>query len=68
MLPRPLCEQLCSLNPGEDKFCFSVVWIMDEEGKVLDEWFGRSVIQSCAKLAYENAEVFWLYSTFHLSM
>lgn len=33
MLPRPLCEHLCSLNPGEDRLTFSVEWIMTEEGK-----------------------------------
>lgn len=33
MLPSILCEELCSLNPGVDRFAFSVVWEveMDEE-------------------------------------
>ena len=33
MLPSLLCEELCSLNPGVDRFAFSVVWEleMDEE-------------------------------------
>jgi DIS3-like exonuclease 2 len=52
MLPRLLCEQLCSLNPGEDRFAFSIVWDMTEEGEILQQWVGRSVINSCAKLAY----------------
>ncbi|CAD5234499.1 unnamed protein product [Bursaphelenchus xylophilus] len=56
MLPRVLCEDLCSLNPGVDRLTFSVVWKMDEEGNVKSEWFGRSVIHSCVKLAYEHAQ------------
>ncbi|GBF88688.1 DIS3-like exonuclease [Raphidocelis subcapitata] len=52
MLPRLLCEQLCSLNPGEERFAFSLVWELDDEGNVLDEWAGRSVILSRGKLAY----------------
>uniref|UniRef100_V5GGL2 Putative exosomal 3'-5' exoribonuclease complex subunit n=2 Tax=Ixodes ricinus TaxID=34613 RepID=V5GGL2_IXORI len=56
MLPRLLCDQLCSLHPGEDKLTFSVVWTMTRDGRVLDEWFGRSVIRSCAKLSYEHAQ------------
>ena len=57
MLPRPLCENLCSLNPGEDRLAFSVEWKLDSEGKILgDPWFGRTVIRSCAKLAYEHAQ------------
>ncbi|KAJ8320664.1 hypothetical protein KUTeg_002251, partial [Tegillarca granosa] len=33
MLPRILCEQLCSLNPDEDKLTFSVVWKMSDTGE-----------------------------------
>jgi len=57
MLPRILCEELCSLNPGVDRLTFSVVWLMDDEAKILDVWFGRSIIQSCVKLSYEHAQV-----------
>ncbi|XP_043244120.1 DIS3-like exonuclease 2 isoform X2 [Amphibalanus amphitrite] len=56
MLPRLLCEDLCSLNPAEDRLAFSVVWKLDTEGRVFDEWFGRTVIRSCTKLAYEHAQ------------
>lgn len=56
MLPRLLCDHLCSLHPGEDKLTFSVVWKMNKEGRVFDEWFGRSVIRSCCKLSYEHAQ------------
>lgn len=56
MLPRILCERMCSLNPGEPKLTFSVIWKMDKYGRVIDEWFGRTVIKSCVKLAYEHAQ------------
>ena len=38
MLPRTLCEHLCSLNPGEDRLTFSVEWILSPEGEILDTW------------------------------
>ena len=56
MLPRQLCENLCSLNPGVDRLTFSVEWTMTEEGNILNEWFGRSIINSAVKLAYEHAQ------------
>ncbi|XP_064642619.1 DIS3-like exonuclease 2 [Lineus longissimus] len=58
MLPRLLCEQLCSLNPDEDRLTFSVIWKMTETGEILDIWFGRSVIRSCVKLSYDHAQGF----------
>ncbi|XP_053379089.1 DIS3-like exonuclease 2 isoform X2 [Mercenaria mercenaria] len=58
MLPRLLCEQLCSLNPDVDRLTFSVEWVITGEGEIEEEWFGRSVIRSCAKLAYDHAQGF----------
>ncbi|XP_007941999.1 DIS3-like exonuclease 2 [Orycteropus afer afer] len=56
MLPRLLCEELCSLNPMTDKLTFSVIWTLTPKGKILDEWFGRTIIRSCTKLSYEHAQ------------
>ncbi|XP_054623286.1 DIS3-like exonuclease 2 [Dunckerocampus dactyliophorus] len=56
MLPRLLCEELCSLNPLTDRLTFSVIWKISPEGKILSEWFGRSVIRSCVKLSYDHAQ------------
>ncbi|KAK9829114.1 hypothetical protein WJX72_003965 [[Myrmecia] bisecta] len=56
MLPRLLCEQLCSLNPGVDRLSFSIVWELTPEGQIVDQWAGRSVICSCAKLSYDHAQ------------
>ncbi|KAM6443819.1 DIS3-like exonuclease 2 [Liasis olivaceus] len=56
MLPQLLCEELCSLNPMTDRLTFSVIWKLTPQGKILDEWFGRTVIQSCTKLSYDHAQ------------
>jgi len=56
MLPRPLCENLCSLNPAEDRLTFTVEWTLNSEAQIVSEWFGRTVIRSCTKLAYEHAQ------------
>ncbi|XP_030898923.2 DIS3-like exonuclease 2 isoform X2 [Melopsittacus undulatus] len=56
MLPKLLCEELCSLNPMQDRLTFSVMWKLTPEGKILDEWFGRTVICSCVKLSYDHAQ------------
>ncbi|KAL5035285.1 hypothetical protein BDEG_23256 [Batrachochytrium dendrobatidis JEL423] len=57
MLPRLLCEELCSLNPDVDRLAFSVFWIFDAQGTIIGQpRFGRSVIRSCAKLSYEHAQ------------
>jgi len=59
MLPRRLCEDLCSLNPSVDRLSYSVVFEMSPEGKrVGTPWYGRGIIRSCGKLAYEHAQMF----------
>lgn len=52
MLPRLLCEELCSLNPGVDRLAVSIIWDMTEEGDIQDMWIGKTIICSCAKLSY----------------
>lgn len=56
MLPPELSNDLCSLNPGEDKLTFSAVFTMTREGNVQDRWFGRTVIHPNARLSYEEAQ------------
>jgi len=57
MLPRLLCEDLCSLNPDTDRLSFSVIWKINSDGIPIEEpWFGRTVINSKAKLSYEHAQ------------
>ena len=45
MLPPTLSEQLCSLNPGQERLSFSVIFTMDKEAKVINKWFGKTVIK-----------------------
>src|SRR3989344_3750278 len=56
MLPEILSNDFCSLNPDEDKLTFSAIFTMTGDGKVLDEWFGRTVIHSNKRFAYEEAQ------------
>ena len=56
MLPEVLSNNLCSLRPNEDKLTFSVVFEMDEKGKVYKRWFGRTVIHSDKRFTYEEAQ------------
>jgi len=56
MLPEVLSNQLCSLRPNEDKLTFSVVFEMDEKGKIYNRWFGRTVIHSDKRFTYEEAQ------------
>ncbi|KAI3629638.1 hypothetical protein MIR68_011073 [Amoeboaphelidium protococcarum] len=56
MLPSVLCEDLCSLNPHVERLTFSVMWTMTRDAQIVDTWFGKSIIRSCAKLSYEKAQ------------
>lgn len=56
MLPERLSNGLCSLRPNEDKLCFSAVFKLDQNGHVLDEWYGRTVINSDKRYTYEEAQ------------
>lgn len=56
MLPERLSNGLCSLRPNEEKLCFSAVFELDEEANLLDEWFGKTVIYSDRRFAYEEAQ------------
>jgi len=56
MLPRRLCEELCSLLPGTPRLAFSIIWELTQDGKIVSQWAGRSVICTCAKLAYQDAQ------------
>ncbi|KDQ64555.1 hypothetical protein JAAARDRAFT_43562 [Jaapia argillacea MUCL 33604] len=56
MLPPTLSEELCSLVPGHERLAFSVIFTMTKDAKVLNKWFGKTVIKSAAKLSYTNAQ------------
>ena len=56
MLPEQLCNQLCSLRPGEEKLTFSVVFEMNEEAEVLSHRICHTVIKSCRRYTYEEVQ------------
>jgi len=56
MLPKRLSNGVCSLRPNEEKLSYSVVLKMNENGDVLDRWFGRTVINSNRRFTYEEAQ------------
>ena len=57
MLPRLLCERLCSLNAGVDRLTYSIFFRMDLAKGEVDRSFEpriqRSIINSCAKWNYD---------------
>ncbi len=56
MLPERLSNELCSLRPDEDKLAFSAIFTIDSDGNVLHRWFGKTVIRSQQRFAYEDAQ------------
>lgn len=56
MLPEKLSNKVCSLRPDEEKLCFSAVFELDNDANVLSQWFGRTVIKSDHRFAYEQAQ------------
>ena len=57
MLPEALSNGLCSLREAEDKLAFSAVFTLEAKtGIVLDEWFGRTIINSNKRFTYEEAQ------------
>jgi ribonuclease R len=56
MLPEVLSNNVCSLRPQEEKYTFSAIFEINEKAEVLNQWFGRTVIFSDARFAYEEAQ------------
>src|SRR5574344_722396 len=56
MLPEVLCNGVCSLRPHEEKLCFSAVFEMNNQAEVINQWFGKTVINSDHRYAYEDAQ------------
>ena len=56
MLPEVLSNNLCSLRAGEDKLTYSAIFEMTPAGKVVNRWFGRTIINSDRRYSYEQAQ------------
>ena len=56
MLPEVLSNDVCSLRPNEEKYTFSAVFELNEKAEIQSEWFGKTIIYSDRKFAYEEAQ------------
>ncbi|PJJ10164.1 RNAse R [Flavobacterium sp. 1] len=56
MLPEVLSNFACSLRPQEEKYTFSAIFEITEKCQVVNQWFGRTVIFSDQRFAYEEAQ------------
>lgn len=56
MLPEVLSNFACSLRPNEEKYTFSAIFELNERAEVVNQWFGRTVIYSDQRFAYEEAQ------------
>lgn len=57
MLPETLSNDLCSLVPNKDRLTMSAVFTIDKNARVLNEWYGKTIIHSQKRFTYEDAEV-----------
>lgn len=56
MLPERLCNDLCSLKPNVDRPAYSVIFQMNNSGKVLHHEITRTIIHSKTRLTYDQAQ------------
>jgi len=56
MLPEVLSNFACSLRPNEEKYTFSAIFEINPKAQVINQWFGRTVIYSDQRFAYEEAQ------------
>jgi ribonuclease R len=56
MLPERISNELCSLRPNEDKYTFSVIFKINNKGKVKDYWLGKTFIHSDHRFNYDEVQ------------
>ena len=56
MLPERLCNYICSLRPDEEKLCYSVIFVLDEEANIKKFHIAHTVIRSNRRYAYEEVQ------------
>ena len=56
MLPEKLSNGVCSLRPHEEKLCFSAVFELDDDARIHNRWFGKTIIYSDRRFSYEEAQ------------
>ena len=56
MLPEKISNELCSLRPNEDKYCFSAIFQITNRAEIKHKWIGRTVIHSNHRFTYEEVQ------------
>jgi ribonuclease R len=56
MLPEKISNELCSLRPNEDKYCFAVVFQISNRAEIKHTWIGRTIIHSNHRFTYEEVQ------------
>ena len=56
MLPERLCNFICSLRPDEEKLCYSVIFVLDEDANIKEWHLAHTVIRSDRRFAYEEVQ------------
>jgi ribonuclease R len=56
MLPEKISNELCSLRPNGDKYCFSVIYQITNRAEVKHKWIGRTIIHSNHRFTYEEVQ------------
>lgn len=56
MLPEKLSNEVCSLRPNEDKLTFSAMFELNEKGTILNEWYGKTIINSDYRFTYDEIQ------------
>jgi len=56
MLPEKLSNDICSLNKGTDKLTYSFIFTFDKNNNIIDQWFGKGIVNLNETLSYELAQ------------
>jgi ribonuclease R len=56
MLPEKISNELCSLRPHEEKLTFSACFELDATNKVVNTWYGKTIIYSDRRFTYEQVQ------------
>jgi ribonuclease R len=56
MLPEKISNELCSLRPHEEKLTFSACFELDASNKVVNTWYGKTIIYSDRRFTYEHVQ------------
>jgi len=56
MLPERISNELCSLRPHEEKLTFSATFEINEQGKIINTWYGKTIIYSDRRFTYEQVQ------------